>query len=174
MLLKDGLTLEIAKAKKEDAAELIEYLNLVGGESDNLTFGANEFKLTVQQEEEYIEGLSEKKTTVMLVGRVNGKIASTGMISGYHIKRFAHNADLAISVKKEFWAKGVGYEMMTALIDFCRQTEVLKVVHLEVRKDNENAIKLYKKCGFSEVGQHKNFFCIGGEFCDSIIMELVL
>ena len=45
MKLKNGKFIEIRKAKKEDAAELLDYLNLVGGESDNLTFGANEFNM---------------------------------------------------------------------------------------------------------------------------------
>lgn len=34
--------LEIRKATPEDAAQLLAYLNQIGGESDNLLFGANE------------------------------------------------------------------------------------------------------------------------------------
>jgi len=36
MQLKNGKDLLIRKARKEDAYELIVYLNIVGGESDNL------------------------------------------------------------------------------------------------------------------------------------------
>ena len=34
---------KIRKAVKSDAASLIEYLNIIGGESDFLTFGPGEF-----------------------------------------------------------------------------------------------------------------------------------
>ena len=40
MLLKNGKTITIRKAKKEDAQEILGYLKKVDGESNNLTFGA--------------------------------------------------------------------------------------------------------------------------------------
>ncbi|MEA4960851.1 hypothetical protein [Lutispora sp.] len=51
--LKNGEKLILRKPKVEDAENMIKYLNLVGGESDNLLFGKDEFRLTVEQEKEY-------------------------------------------------------------------------------------------------------------------------
>lgn len=51
------------------------------------------------------------------------------------------------------------------------QTEIL---HLGVKNDNINAINLYKKMGFHEVGIHKNFFKIEGYYYDEILMDLYL
>lgn len=39
------MTLLINKAQRADAFRIVEYLNIVGGESDNLLFGANEFHI---------------------------------------------------------------------------------------------------------------------------------
>ncbi|MDU7441828.1 MAG: GNAT family N-acetyltransferase, partial [Clostridium sp.] len=37
-----------------------------------------------------------------------------------------------------------------------------------------NAIKLYKRHGFVEVGVHKNFFNINGDYYDEILMDLYI
>ncbi|BBK76728.1 hypothetical protein CBU03nite_01320 [Clostridium butyricum] len=42
------------EATVDDANDIIEYLNTVGGESNNLLFGEGEFKLTIEQEKTYI------------------------------------------------------------------------------------------------------------------------
>jgi len=78
--LKNGCELDIRSAKKEDAVEIINYLNVVGGESNNLLFGANEFHMTVEQEEKYIEGLENSPTSTLLIGFVDGKIVCVGSV----------------------------------------------------------------------------------------------
>lgn len=53
--LKSGDTLILRAPIEEDAKNMIDYLNIVGGESDNLLFGKDEFRLSVEQEVEYIK-----------------------------------------------------------------------------------------------------------------------
>ena len=50
----------------------------------------------------------------------------------------------------------------------------MQVIHLGVKADNENAIKLYKKLGFEKIGVYKNFFKINGIYYDEILMNLYL
>lgn len=45
--LRNGQQLVLRKPIIEDAESIIEYLNLVGGESDNLLFGKDEFHFTM-------------------------------------------------------------------------------------------------------------------------------
>ncbi|MGL5353155.1 MAG: hypothetical protein ACRDA5_07500 [Clostridium sp.] len=47
--LKSGDWLILRAALPEDAINIIDYLNIIGGESDNLLFGYNEIKITVEQ-----------------------------------------------------------------------------------------------------------------------------
>ena len=54
-LMKNGTELVIRTAMPEDAKAVLRYLNLVGGESDNLTFGAGEFWITEDEERHYLE-----------------------------------------------------------------------------------------------------------------------
>ena len=51
------------KPKKEDAANMLQYLKRIGGESDNLTFGSEGLPFTIKQEEEYLDKLKDKLYT---------------------------------------------------------------------------------------------------------------
>ena len=174
MILKNGKELQIRMAKKEDAAEIIAYLNIIGGESDNLLFGANEFHMTIEQEEKYIEGLKDSPTSALLVGVVEGRIICVGSLTAPTRERIAHQCNIGMSVLKEFWGFGVGSHLMAALIDFAKSTRKLEIIHLMVRSDNERAITLYKKMGFQEIGLYPKYTKINGQYFDDILMNLYL
>jgi len=172
--LSNEIELEIYKASKEDAEGILTYCNLIGGESDNLTFGENELDMTTIQEEEFIEGFHKSNTSLMLVGKINDEIVSVASISTTDKSRVAHNAEVGISVKRKYWNMGIGTKMMEKLINFAKQTKIIKVIHLGVRAENENAIHLYEKMGFEIIGVNKRFFKINDTYSDEILMNLYL
>ncbi len=48
IILKNGKKATIREAKKEDAQFMIDFYNLVGGETDFLSFSKNEFKIPLK------------------------------------------------------------------------------------------------------------------------------
>jgi RimJ/RimL family protein N-acetyltransferase len=172
VITKDGQKMIIRKPDSSDAEKMIEYLNIVGGESDNLLFGKDEFRLTVEQEIEHIKNMNQNTNGLMIIGCIGEKIASIAQISGEGRKRIAHNSEVAISVKKEYWGNGIGSAMMSALIHFAKETDKIKNISLGVKASNNTAMKLYEKMGFVKIGVHKNFFYIDGNFDDEILMDL--
>ena len=62
-----------------------------------------------------------------------------------------------VAVNSKCRGKGYGKILVKHLI---KQSEVERAffITLEVRKSNENAIKLYEKCGFKLIGKRKNFY----------------
>ncbi len=172
--LKNGKELLLRRPTEDDAEAMIKFLNIVGGESDNLLFGKNEFLLSVEQEREYIKNISSDNNTLMLLGIVDDNIISVSLVSAPNKKRIAHNSELSISVKKEYWGMGVGSAVIEALIDFANNHEIIKTISLGVKGNNKNAKHLYEKFGFQEVGIHKNFFNIDGNYDDEIQMDLYL
>ncbi|MGL5380383.1 GNAT family N-acetyltransferase [Clostridium sp.] len=174
VILKNEEKITFRKATSEDAENIIKYLKVVGGESDNLLFGEGEFNLTIEQEKAFIEGANSNLNSLMLLGIIDGKIVSISNISTPMRKRIIHNGELAISVKKEYWGLGIGTLVIETLIQFAKETKVIKNISLGVRKGNIKAYNLYKKMGFEEVGIHKNFFNINGEFYDEILMDLYI
>ena len=172
--LKSGKELLLRRPKEEDAEAMIEYLNIVGGESDNLLFGKNEFRLTVEQEREHIKSVNINDNALMLLGIIDNQIVSVSQVSAPNRKRIAHNSELAISVKKEYWSMGIGTAVMEVLINFAKNHETIKTISLGVKASNKKAQHLYEKLGFEKVGVHRNFFNIDGNYDDEILMDLYI
>ncbi len=62
-----------------------------------------------------------------------------------------------VAVSSKYRGKGYGKILVNYLIKQC-ELERAFFITLEVRKSNENAIKLYEKCGFKLIGERKNFY----------------
>ena len=159
------------KAVPSDAAALIEYLKQIGGESDNLTFGAEGIPFSVEQEESFIKKLSESETDIMRVALDGEKIVGNGAINAVGRGRFAHRRELSVAVIKEYWGKGVGSGIMERLIEHAKNSGAA-VVELQVLSHNERAKALYRKFGFEYFGTFKKFFRIGEEYVDADYMNL--
>ncbi|WP_346889577.1 GNAT family protein [Clostridium sp. UBA1056] len=172
--LKSGKELLLRRPKEEDAEAMIEYLNIVGGESDNLLFGKNEFRLTVEQEREYISNVNINDNALMILGIIDNQIVSVSQVNSSNRKRIAHNSELAISVKKEYWGMGIGTVVMEVLIDFAKNHDTIRTISLGVKASNKKAQHLYEKIGFEKVGVHRNFFNIDGNYDDEILMDLYI
>lgn len=174
VILKNGERLILRQPEADDAQDIIDYLNQVGGESDNLLFGKDEFPLTVEQEIEFIKKVNDNENTLMLLGIIDDSIVSLAQISCNQRKRISHNSEIAISVKKQYWRSGIGSAVMEELIHFASNHSNIKNIGLGVKAGNENAIKLYEKLGFVKVGYHKDYFKIKGVYDDLILMDKYL
>jgi RimJ/RimL family protein N-acetyltransferase len=172
--LKSGGLLVLREPIVEDAKKMVEYLNIVGGESDNLLCGKDEFRLTVEQEMEHIKRVSNDANTLMVLGLVDDNIVSIAQISAPNRKRIAHNSEVSISVKKEYWGNGIGSEVMEELIRLAKEHNTIKNISLGVKASNNNAIRMYEKFGFKKVGLHKDYFNINGNFDDEILMDIYI
>jgi len=172
--LKSGKELLLRRPKEDDAEAMIEYLNIVGGESDNLLFGKNEFRLTVEQEREYISNVNINDNALMILGIIVNQIVTVSQVSSSNRKRIVHNSELAISVKEEYWGMGIGTAVMEVLIDFAKNHDTIRTISLGVKASNKKAQHLYEKLGFEKVGVHRNFFNIDGNYDDEILMDLYI
>ena len=162
------------EAEPSDAGKFLEYCKIVGAETDNLTFGAEGLSLSISQEADFIRKFAGNPGSIMLVAFDEGELIGTGAVSVISGKpRFAHRREIAISVRKDYWGKGIGTGLMNLLLDFAKKSGA-EVLELEVRSDNEAAIALYKKFGFEKAGQNEKFFKINGEFFSADYMNLYL
>lgn len=62
-----------------------------------------------------------------------------------------------VAVTKRARKKGIGTALIDTLINFGKNNK-LAFISLEVRQSNLNAISLYTKCGFKNMGKRKNFY----------------
>lgn len=174
IIIKNGQVLEITKATAADAPAYHLYINRVGGESGNLTYGGGEFFLTVEQLSNKIEETNRARHSVVLLGKIDGIIVSTGSLYGNDRARIAHHASLALSVSKSHWGLGIGTHTLNAMIEFAKNSGILEILHLGVRSDNSRAIALYERTGFRHIGIFEDYFKIDGIYYDEIFMNLRL
>jgi len=77
-----------------------------------------------------------------------------GNCSYYNIDKFKSEAELGIMIgDRDYWDKGYGVEVVTALVDHIFNWTNLDRIHLKTLDWNERAQKCFTKCGFSPCGQ---------------------
>ena len=160
-------------AAPSDAAQLLEYLKQVGGETDNLTFGAKGIPFTVEQEAALLERIAGSPTDRFFLALDGEKIVGNACVNGSPNARLCHRRSLAITVLRDYWGRGIGTGLMEQMIAFARASGA-ELVSLEVRSDNERAKALYRKFGFVSFGTFPKFFKIDGEYFDVDCMTLEL
>lgn len=170
--LKDNQIVDIREALETDALQLIEYFKIVGGETSYLIMDSNGLNITVEEEKEYLKKAIQSITTKYFVAIIDGKIAGEVALKGHDSPKTKHNVDLAVTVKKEYWEKGLGTLLLEHAINYARITGEVKNIYLEVRKDNIPAIKLYEKQGFKKVGEMPDKIFYDGKYITELIYLL--
>lgn len=173
VVLRDGSVLQISRPRGENAAEILEYLKIVGGETHFLLMDENGLGISEEREAKILEAAYVEPRGGMHFGKINREIACMFSLSCNPRRRLAHTGEIALSVRKKYWHIGVGSAIMEALIELAKEAS-LKNVELGVYADNERAIALYKRFGFEEIGRHRGRMCVDGEYYDEILMDLHL
>ena len=172
--LKNEKEVILREALKSDAKNLINFYNLVGGETDFLSFGKNEFNATVNFEENYLENLRNESNSILILAFVDDKIIGAASINSTQKARLKHVGTLGIVVKKEYCGMGLGRILIDNLIEWAKSNGITKKITLITRCDNSLAIELYKKMGFETEGILRNDNYCNGKFYDSLSMALLL
>ena len=162
----------IERARSEDAAELLAYLKIVGGETQNLSFGAEGVPLDLEAEQAYLQAQCGSHDNIQLLAKVNGEIIGTASLNRNH-NRMRHRGVFGISLKKAWWGCGAASALMEAILAFARENG-FEQLNLEVRSSNARAIRLYEKYGFRKLCTFPHFFKIDGEYIDFDLMNLEL
>ena len=161
----------VRPATPDDAEMTLAYLAQIAGESDNLSFGAEGLDMNVEQERGYIEGITGR--SLLLLGFIGDELAAMGALKCMRRERARHRASLSVTVRKKYWHRGIGTQMVSRLIEHARQGGI-SVIELEVRSDNVSAISLCQKMGFERIGVYPKFFRINGRDYDADLMNLYL
>ncbi|PLY13222.1 MAG: ribosomal-protein-alanine N-acetyltransferase [Sulfurimonas sp.] len=140
----------IRKAKTSDAASLY-VLEKESFSVENYPLSRASFLYHIKNNLLYLAEVEGKVVgyILVLVKRKNAKIYSLGVSKAYRNRKISQ--ELLRLAFKEILALG------------------FKRVLLEVRTDNEAAIALYKKMGFSKLKKFKAFY---GDGCDAYLMQL--
>ncbi|RKM60580.1 GNAT family N-acetyltransferase [Butyrivibrio sp. CB08] len=160
----------VKEANPSDAQKILDYMKIIGGETDNLTYGAEGRNISVEKEASILKTMHDDNKSVFYCAWDGSELVGTANLSGMP-RRMAHRAEIGISVLKAYWNRGIGTKLLRHLIDYSKEHEI-EIINLEVRSDNAAAIHLYKKYGFDKTGTIPAFFKIGNEYIDFDLMSL--
>ena len=175
IVLKNGAKCILRSPGPEDAEVTLFHLRQTAGETDFISRYPEEVKLTVEEEEAFLEEVRTDSKSLMICAVVDGIIvANAGFDCVLDTFKYRHRADLGISVQQEYWNLGIGTAMLTELI---KETEKAGYEQLELEVDcrNEQAVKLYQKLGFRTYGTRERTFKLkDGSYSSFYLMLLPL
>ncbi len=172
---KNNRTFVLRNAEVGDAEELITYLKVTSAESPYLLREPDEIKMTIGEEERFIQSRIDSERELMLVATINGKhIGSCSLMSVGSNARYRHRCSVAIALYKEFCGVGIGTLMMQTILDVAKQCGY-EQAELEVLSSNTTAIALYQKLGFVKCGTlPNNMKYVDGSYANADIMVKML
>ena len=165
-------TITIERARAEDAAALLDYLKIVGGETENLSFGAEGVPLSIEEEQAYLRAQYDSADNAQYFAKVDGEIIGTASLNRKP-RRMSHRGEFGISLKKAWWGCGAASALTEAVLSFAKENG-FEQLNLEVRSSNARAIHRYEKYGFRKLCTFPRFFKLTGEYIDFDLMNLEL
>lgn len=159
-------------ARAGDAAAVLAFSRCLGAETRNLTFGPAGIPQTLEGETAYLAALENSPDACMLLAFDGDELVATAHVGRISPKaRLAHRAEVAVSVKKSHWGRGIATQLLTQCLEKGRAMGCT-VWELAVLTTNAAAIHLYEKLGFRTIGRYDKFFRYeDGTTADALLMN---
>lgn len=168
---KNGQITIIRSAMVDDAQQILKLATDVIGEEIFQLTSSLEFKMTIDDEINWIKGHLDKPSHIVLVAIIDGKIIGMLDFSSGRRNRISHTGEFGMSVDKSFRNQGVGSLLIQTLIDWAKELKTIEKINLQVHSTNIAAIETYKKSGFTVEGiRKKELKYSESEYVDSVLM----
>jgi len=119
-------------------------------------------------------GLRQTRGFPILVAEIEGRIAGYASYGDWRpFDGFRHSVEHSVYVEKDFYGRGLGKALMTALIERARAGNI-HVMVAAIEAGNTGSIALHKSLGFRLVGTHHEVGQKFGRWLDLTMMELKL
>ena len=170
-LLKNGKKVIIRRPKVEDAEAIINVITVADTETLFLARNPGEFCTPVEREKQIIENVLADNDVEWFVAEYDNKVVgqcSVGLVR--RNARYRHRAEVAFVILKNYCNLGIGSRMMEECIKWCREHEVTQI-ELDVVKNNDRALKMYRNFGFEIIGTRENALRYqDGTYADEYLM----
>lgn len=169
--LKDGRTLTVRNANKEDAAAMLLFLSRILTETDFMTRSPEDAPMNKEDEEAFLQDAAERPDRLMLVALEGDAIVACCNIAPVQDRiKTRHRAGMGISVLGAFSAQGLGCFLLTEALRMAKQAGFMQM-ELGVYHDNARALRLYRRLGFAVCGKlPRAFQTQDGKLHDEILM----
>ena len=156
--LKNGKKCIVRNGERADAKAAVDNFDLTHRQTDYLLSYPEENSYDVEKEGAFLQGLTDGDNGVELLAIVDGKVVGMAGFDAVGNKyKIKHRAEFGISVDKAYWGLGIGSAMTDICIKMAKEAGYAQL-ELDVVADNDKAISLYKKYGFTEYGRNPKGF----------------
>ena len=155
--LKDGRTAVLKSPCVCDAEKMLHYIQKSCGETDFLARYPEEWNITVEHEEAWVNRLRNAPDSLAITCYVDGEVVGNCEINFRGGIKTSHRATVAIAVLKDYWNLGIGSAMFAELVGAARDRGT-EIMELEFVEGNDRARHLYEKFGFLVVAEKPNAF----------------
>lgn len=163
--------MRIRDAQLADAQLLVEAEKKITKEAGYLVSRPHE--LTLESFQKKIENLSQIPNGKYIVIENENSIVGHAFLDPMGLEAIQHIVRLTIAVHPGFEGKGIGFLLMSHLIDWARANSAVEKIELNVRASNLRAIRLYQKLGFNVEGRIRNRVKLpNGLYVDDLEMGL--
>ncbi|MCD8500886.1 MAG: GNAT family N-acetyltransferase [Bacillaceae bacterium] len=173
--LANSESILIRSANPFDADDILTLSYDVISENDTLITKPSEMQVTKEQQRQHIEMYNELFGNLMLVAFHNHSLIGLLTFQRGIPAKLSHQGTLGMIINKKWRNKGVGKQLISALISWAKKNKEIEKICLEVLSRNKRAIRLYESFGFIEEGrQLKQVKISDGEYDDLILMGKLL
>lgn len=172
---KDQKELILRNAERRDAAAFVDYFVRAHGETEFLTTYPEEYRRDAAAVAEQMEQTKASEKCAEICAFVDGKLVGSAGISMVRDRiKTRHRAEFGISILKAYWGQGIGTELTRVCVELAKRAGYLQL-ELDVVAENERAIALYQRFGFTEYGRNpKAFRTREGRWQELVLMRLEL
>ncbi len=161
--------------QQSDVEQLKDYINELSDERTFIRYQGFHFSLEDEQEylDDLLSKLEEDKKLSILAFRQDLVVGHIEITKKEHTEK--HRGVLGMTVRKGFRNQGLGSFMLQLAIEQAREKlPELEIVELVVYANNDRAIHLYKKHGFTEFGRLPRGIKREEGYVDQVYMYRVL
>ncbi|MGT2951295.1 GNAT family N-acetyltransferase [Streptococcus cuniculi] len=143
------------EAEGSHAAAFIEFMNQVAKETDFLVMDETGFQFTAEQLASIFEQSLASPSQLHLLALCGDEVVGAVTVRASKQYRISHIGNIFIAVRKDYWGHGIGRILLEEVIEWARETGLMKRLELTVQVRNDRAVALYQKMGFEIEGTQK-------------------
>ncbi len=122
---------------------------------------------------EEIDAIVRNPRSCLLAAEEKGELVGYLAAYGRTAPRVAHVVTVAVGILQSHTGRGIGGRLFASLEDWARENGVHRI-DLTVMTDNEPALKLYTRLGFSLEGRKRDSMRFGDRYIDEFYMSKLL
>ncbi len=172
--LKNNKIVTIRRGEVSDAQDLLDLIKAYIPQSKYIPKLEKEIKLTLEQEEKWIDAFLKSKNSILLVAEYENRLIGNIDLTGNPRAIMKHTAVIGMGMPKEWRNSGLGTALLKEVIGWARQNPILELIWLQVYTENVLGVNLYKKMGFKENGILEGFFKRDNVYFDQLTMSMIV